>query len=147
MKTRLIVVQEWEESERGWGVRPDGYTLHLSEDDRQKYCKQFWDRQPKGPAPDEYSRECGSPFPLDITESSYKKLLENKKQGKFGLNIGRNELDSFRPSDVVKKEKEEYERKRKEASEKWEKESEERKKLNEKLYGKNYDPSRGWRSI
>ena len=26
-----VVVQKWEESERGWGTRPDGFSLHLTE--------------------------------------------------------------------------------------------------------------------
>jgi hypothetical protein len=29
--------QDWEESERGWGVRPDGHTLHLSLQDLKTY--------------------------------------------------------------------------------------------------------------
>jgi hypothetical protein len=35
----LVIRQEWEESERGWGCRPDGYSLHLDKEDRNTYIK------------------------------------------------------------------------------------------------------------
>ena len=48
---------EWEESERGWGTRPNGLSLHSSADAAKAYLKAHWARQPKGPAaPDEYDR-------------------------------------------------------------------------------------------
>ena len=28
--TKEVVAVQWEESERGWGVRPDGCSLHVS---------------------------------------------------------------------------------------------------------------------
>ena len=147
-KTYPVVVQSWDESEAGWGVRSDGYSVHLTEEDRKQYCKEYWDRQPKGPVPHEYFREGGTPYLLDVTAKSYKKLQTLKKEGKVGLRIwNESELDSLRPQDVVKKEKEEWEKKQKALREKAAKEWEERKKLNEKLYGKDYDPNRGWRSL
>lgn len=60
-----LVVQEWEESERGWGVRPDGYSFHLSEKDLSEYIERYWARMPKE-IPDEYSRPSGSPFTINI---------------------------------------------------------------------------------
>ena len=38
-----VVCQYWEESERGWGVRPDGCSLHLTEADRKQFIKEYWD--------------------------------------------------------------------------------------------------------
>jgi hypothetical protein len=58
-----ILVTEWLETERGWGQRPDGYSLHLTLRDMKKYIQEYWDsmpdRGPGGEAPDEYSRPCG----------------------------------------------------------------------------------------
>lgn len=51
-----VVLQWWVESERGWGVRPDGYSLHLGKQERDAYVRAYWAAQPPGPAPDEYSR-------------------------------------------------------------------------------------------
>lgn len=47
---------EWEESERGWGTRKDGLSLHATEGAARAYLKDHWARQPKGPTPDEYDR-------------------------------------------------------------------------------------------
>lgn len=84
-KKMPIVVQEWEESERGWGVRPDGATLHLNEADRVQYCKEFWERMKAYDkehgitgAPDEYSRESGRPFLMDVDKATYKRVQASK---------------------------------------------------------------------
>lgn len=50
-----IFVQLWDESERGWGVRPDGVSIHLNQQARDAYIKAYWDRMPDT-VPDEYSR-------------------------------------------------------------------------------------------
>jgi hypothetical protein len=76
--------QQWEESERGWGVRPDGYSLHLSLEDVEKYIKQYWEKQKDGPAPDEYSRNCGKPYMCTISAQLHGQLIEEKRKGSFG---------------------------------------------------------------
>lgn len=66
-----VVVQKWEESERGWGVRPDGYSVHFSEEDlakyladhKARYLKAYGDR-----VPDEYDRPSGTPYRWDATD-------------------------------------------------------------------------------
>lgn len=35
-----MVCQKWKEVELGWGERPDGFSLHVSEEDRQQFIKQ-----------------------------------------------------------------------------------------------------------
>jgi hypothetical protein len=51
----------WIESERGWGTRPDGYSLHVSEAEAKRYVDEYWDGMPDDP-PDEYSRPDSEPF-------------------------------------------------------------------------------------
>lgn len=83
---RTVFVQDWEESERGWGTRPDGFTLHLTMDAHKTYVEAFWKRQKArlGEAtPDEYTRTCGEPRAIDVNETIYKKLVKHK--GKHGL--------------------------------------------------------------
>jgi hypothetical protein len=84
-----IVVQKWEERERGWGTRPDGFSVHLSEADRLAYIKEYWDKMPDGPAPDEYSAPSGSPYLTMIAEGQEKAFLA-EIDGKKGLRYWRN---------------------------------------------------------
>jgi hypothetical protein len=37
---KLFVV-EWEEYEKGWGPRPDGYSVHVSEANRAAYVENY----------------------------------------------------------------------------------------------------------
>lgn len=68
-----VIVQKWEESERGWGTRPDGYSLHLTEKDRRAYVDGYWaDQTRRSPEPpDEYSRLCGSPYTAEVDDATY----------------------------------------------------------------------------
>ena len=68
-----VVRQDWEESERGWGERPDGYSLHLSEEDRVAYIDAYWARMPDA-IQDEYSRPCGPPRLVDVDKNTYAKI-------------------------------------------------------------------------
>ncbi len=72
-----VVKQNWEESEAGWGIRPDGYSLHLSESDRIQYIKEYWADQPHG-VPDEYSRTSGSATLIDVDEAVMNELRASK---------------------------------------------------------------------
>ncbi len=80
------------------GQRPDGFSLHLTEDDRSKYCKEYWDNMPPTPPP-EYSKEDGRPFLLDVNEKTYKKLMDLKKEGKYGLRTFERSLHNFQASE------------------------------------------------
>jgi hypothetical protein len=72
-------VQAWEESERGWGVHKDGYSLHASKADIQKFINDYWDAQPDA-VPDVYSRPTGIPFQSAI-EPGYEDTLARSKNG------------------------------------------------------------------
>lgn len=85
---RTVLAQDWEESERGWGTRPDGFTLHLTLDAHKAYVEAFWKRQRAqlGEAtPDEYTRTCGDPKLVEVSEKIYRKLVKHKaKNGLWG---------------------------------------------------------------
>lgn len=77
----MVVVQPWIESERGWGQRPDGYSLHASYAECQAYIAAYWQRQPDY-VPDEYSRP---------TEASYfvdSRHLTDDQRAAVGANPG-----------------------------------------------------------
>lgn len=83
-KKFTVVVQKWEESERGWGTRPDGWTMHLSEEDRAAFVKAYYAKyNPPGPAPDCYTRVDGDPYLMDVNEETYKKV-EASENGIWG---------------------------------------------------------------
>jgi hypothetical protein len=87
-KTYTVVCQQWEESERGWGTRPDGYSLHLSEGEREAYVKDFWEAEaernnPSTEVPDEYSRPCGSPYLVDVSKTIYAQVEATKNGKRF----------------------------------------------------------------
>lgn len=67
---------EWEESERGWGVRPDGYSFHRTNEEAEQYVKDFIARQPKE-VPDEYSRPSGKQKLIEVSEGLYDYVMEN----------------------------------------------------------------------
>lgn len=74
---KIVYKINWEESERGWGIRPDGFSLHLSKEDSKKYVKDYWDRQPDG-VPDEYSRPSGEARPVVIRDKKMiKEIIDN----------------------------------------------------------------------
>lgn len=81
-KTHVVIAQDWMEYERGWGSRPDGCSLHLSEMDRKMFISAYWARMPDL-APDEYSKETGTPYLVVVTNELYLRLVASI--GKFGV--------------------------------------------------------------
>lgn len=73
----LVYCQLWEESERGWGVRPDGYSLHSSLDEVKKAIKKHCDNLPAH-VPDEYSRPNGQPYSCAVDDEIYAKVQKEK---------------------------------------------------------------------
>jgi hypothetical protein len=85
---RTVIAQDWEESERKFGVRPDGFTLHLSLDAHKAYVEAFWRCQKATlgeSTPNEYTRACGNPKLVEVNETIYSKLVKYKdKNGLWG---------------------------------------------------------------
>jgi hypothetical protein len=75
-----VLCQEWEESEQGWGVRPDGCTLHLNEEGRVQFIDAYWARQPKE-VPYEYSRESGRPYICLVDWETFKAIRDSAEGG------------------------------------------------------------------
>lgn len=76
MKTALC--QPWLESERGWGVRDDGFSLHATEKDLHAYVKDYWDGMPAA-VPDEYSRPDGKAYPVQVDDEFFAKLSTGRR--------------------------------------------------------------------
>lgn len=71
-----VICQKWEESERDWGRRPDGFSLHISFEALQRYIKDYWDGMPDT-APDEYSCPDGHAYPVGVSDKVYKKVVKS----------------------------------------------------------------------
>jgi len=79
-----IIYVSWEESERGWGTRPDGCSLHITGEDYNQFLKTYWKGMPEE-TPDEYSRPAGDPTEALASPSLYKQIKNAKE--KYGLRI------------------------------------------------------------
>ena len=86
-----VWVQKWEESEAGWGTRPDGYTLHLEHADINLFLRAMREREeewakknnkPANYVPPEYSRPEGKPY---ITEVSNGELVDKIVKSQNGV--------------------------------------------------------------
>jgi hypothetical protein len=74
-----VYCQLWEESERGWGQKPDGYSLHLSLEDRSAFIDSYWKDMPDA-VQDVYERPRGEPYKASLRTNSklYQMLLKSK---------------------------------------------------------------------
>jgi len=69
--------QRWEESERGWGVRPDGCSLHLDSNFHKRYINEIYTiRQGEMMVPDEYDRITGPILECFVSDSVFDLLKE-----------------------------------------------------------------------
>ncbi len=85
-----IVLLSWEESERGWGQRPDGCSLHLSAADCDSYVKNYWARMPDD-VPHEYMRPAGEPVKALVQNSLYDKI----RSSGIGMRCYRDDEQNF----------------------------------------------------
>lgn len=77
-KTYQVWYQAWEESERGWGCRPDGCSLHLTEEDVGKYVNDYCKSRDPHNVPDEYDRPYGKPIQIEVDKETYKAVEKGK---------------------------------------------------------------------
>jgi len=86
-----IVIEEYIESERGWGQRSDGYSVHLTMEDYKAYLAERVAAErklnPSGDVPECYVRACGSPVTKDVEAKLYRKLVKLKKEGEYGMRV------------------------------------------------------------
>jgi len=74
-----IVLQLWEESGRGWGVRPDGCSIHTDIAERDRYVESIYaSRRGSDSVPEEYERIVGSPVEAYVDDSMFETLRSEK---------------------------------------------------------------------
>ena len=74
-----IILQLWEESERGWGIRPDGCSIHMDSKERKDFLdKIYQERENDTHIPDEYDRIVGGEVEAFVDDVIYEKIKEKK---------------------------------------------------------------------
>ena len=81
-----LICQKWEESERGWGVRPDGYSIHASMDNRDTYIRLHNDAMPEE-IQDEYSRPSGTPYKFEATDEQWDAINQARVKDVPGVRV------------------------------------------------------------
>jgi hypothetical protein len=71
-------LQRWEESERGWGIRPDGCSLHSHVDSHRIYLQSIYDNREADQIPDEYERVSGPLVECFISDNLFQ-ILKSKE--------------------------------------------------------------------
>jgi len=71
-----VVRVDWIESERGWGTRPDGYSLHATTKEAEHYINDYWSKMPDE-VPDEYSRP-GEPRLVEVDEKTHEEVQKKR---------------------------------------------------------------------
>lgn len=83
---KSLVLQYWTETERGWGQRPDGISLHFNQEDRDQYIKDYWERQPdriNGRAPDEYTFPDGDCVRVEVLDVLFTEVMQSEFGKRF----------------------------------------------------------------
>ena len=74
-----VYLQYWEESERNWGVRPDGCSIHIDLESHRKFVDDVYlDRTFHQHVPNEYDRIVGDPIEVELSEELYQSLVQSK---------------------------------------------------------------------
>jgi hypothetical protein len=74
-----VILQIWEESERGWGTRPDGCSMHIDLKERENYIQTIYNsRKSDTSIPDEYERIVGEGVEAFIEDSLYNLVQKDK---------------------------------------------------------------------
>jgi hypothetical protein len=86
-----VLLETWTESERGWGQRSDGCSLHKNKDDYQKYVEKYWEGMPSE-TPDEYSRPDKNLREVVVSDE----LFEQVSSSDNGIRLWQSEFRSKR---------------------------------------------------
>ncbi len=75
-KKHTLYVIFWEESERGWGTRPDGCSIHISEEAANNFIQKQFSSLPTDYVPDEYSRPCTKIMLTEVSRDLYEYFMK-----------------------------------------------------------------------
>ncbi len=74
-----VIMQLWEESERGWGVRPDGCSLHVDTIERNNYVDNIYKKREQDlTIPSEYDKIVGIGVDIFVDDDIFKKIISER---------------------------------------------------------------------
>jgi len=85
-----VILQFWEESERGFGVRPSGCSLHLDNPMRDNYVESIYKDRSTDYIPSVYDRVIG-----DVIDAYISDVLYSKVKLKNSIRIYEHELNNL----------------------------------------------------
>lgn len=94
MKTAFL--DTWTETERGWGQRSDGCSIHLTKEDYKKYVESYWSSMPAS-TPDEYERPDN--FVREIVLGT--KLFNRLKKSESGIRIWESDFRELKVNNEI----------------------------------------------
>jgi hypothetical protein len=83
MAVTAVYLVSWTESERGWGQRPDGYTLHATREEADRFIIEYNEKLPKDSVPECYSY-ADTPVLVEVPEKLYDLVQEKKSMWGVG---------------------------------------------------------------
>lgn len=69
-----IILQLWEESERGFGIRPDGCSVHINSLERKRYIDSIYSNR-SSEVPDEYEHIIGDEIVAFIEDGLFEHVI------------------------------------------------------------------------
>lgn len=69
-----VICQKWQEIERGWGIRPDGFSLHVSKDSLEKFVLRQKERAFE--YPEEFSVPDSNPYSVGVDDETFQDMVE-----------------------------------------------------------------------
>lgn len=70
-----ILLQFWEESERGWGFRLDGASLHIDKESHTEYINRAYKDRNMNDIPYEYDIAIGECVEVYVTDELFEEIL------------------------------------------------------------------------
>lgn len=105
-KFNPAIMVDWFESERGWGRKPDGVTLHLSTKDaqsaRDKHLADEKIRNPSGATPDYYWAPESANTMIAVDDEIFEQIKEANKDGHTSLPLSNKTYGDYRSSGRIK---------------------------------------------
>lgn len=84
-----VILQLWEESERGWGTRPDGCSIHVDLKNQKQYIKDCYEDRGDD-VPNVYERVVGDPIDAFV-DDRLMMIIEKEKN----VRLFENELNNL----------------------------------------------------
>ena len=74
---KKVYLKNWEESERGWGVRPDGCSLHIDLNNHKSYLNSIYQSRDINNIPHEYDRIVGDVKEVLVSDVIFNEVLKS----------------------------------------------------------------------